>query len=119
VYLAAGDAGWMSPPLRIARSARDRRRGVRRHPSGGGLVFRGCGAHGFGMAASVAVVGIDVTGGVICRRVLDRRRLVFIRRAVWLLELPTAWPLPDNGETLAWCRATAGRHQLLPPRGGS
>jgi hypothetical protein len=91
--------------MAIALSARDRWHGMRRHGSHGGLVFRGSGAHGYGLTTALTVVGIDAAGRVISCRLLNPRGRLRIQRAVWLVELPVAWPRPQPGTTLMWRRA--------------
>jgi hypothetical protein len=57
--------------------------------------------HGFGLAHPVAYVALDGDGVVIRSGTLRPRRVVFVRRAVWMAEYPLGVPAPRAGATTA------------------
>jgi hypothetical protein len=93
-------AGWRSGPLLVARTHRERFRGLRPRPRGRGLLLAGRSVHGRGMREGLRVVSLDAAGRV--RRVaLLRPRGVFVDRgARWILELPLESGAPAEGTAL-------------------
>lgn len=93
-------AGWRSGPLLVARTRRERWRGLRPRPRGRGLLLAGRSVHGFGMEESLQVISLDAAGWV--RRVTEMRpRGIFVdRRARWILELPLESGAPAEGTAL-------------------
>ncbi len=108
-------AGWRSGPLLVARTRRERWRGLRPRARGRGLLLAGRSVHGWGMREGLRVVSLDAAGRV--RRVaLLRPRAVFVDRgARWIIELPAARPAPPVGLRLAARRpAHIAAFDLLP-----
>lgn len=56
--------------------------------------------HGFHLATELAVVAIDRAGQVLAVRRLRPWRLIRVRKASWMLELPPRHPLPRVGDRL-------------------
>ena len=95
---------WSSPPVLIARSFRQRKKGLRPTADGVGMLLRGRSVHGFGMAEPLLSIGLDRERRVVGFRVLLPHRIVLIRRAKEILELPIG-PLPPlEGVVLTWER---------------
>lgn len=93
-------AGWASPPLRLARTWRDRLIGLRPRPGPFGLVLRTGSVHGFGLRTPVAYIAVSDDGVVVrCGRLMPRR-LVTCRRAMFIIELPGSLALPELGSVL-------------------
>ena len=91
VVLVSGT--WASPLVLIADSRRARRRGLRPKSQGRAILLGGSTVHGFGMQESLWAVGIDDAGRVTEVRLLRPRRIVRLRGAHSVLELP-AWGAP-------------------------
>ena len=95
VRLRSGD--WTSPPLRIATTRRQRRRGLTPVPGPCGLLLQTRSVHGFGLMSPVAYLTIE-GGGVVGRvGTLCPGRIVMSRRARWFAEIPAGSPLPELG----------------------
>ncbi len=90
-------AGWTSPPLLIAVTRRQRRRGVAPVPGPFGLLLRTRCIHGFGLRSPLECVAIDHRGVVRWSGRLLPRRLVASRRAGWFAEFPAGSSLPEPG----------------------
>jgi hypothetical protein len=93
-------AGWRSGPLLVARSRRQRRRGLRPRPAGRGLLLAARSVHGFGMREPLGVVSLGPDGAVRRTGVLFPARLFGDRGAGWIIELPPGRPLPPQGIVL-------------------
>lgn len=93
-------AGWRSGPLLLARTHRERWRGVRPGARGRGLLLAGRSVHGWGMREPLLVLSLDSTGRV--RRVaLLRPRAVFVDLgASWIIELPVGSGAPVEATIL-------------------
>ena len=72
--------------------------------------------HGFWLTGPLWTVGIAQDGTVFEVGLLPRRRLVWLRRAAWILELPLDSALPQPGERLTF-QVTAG--EAVPHAGTS
>jgi hypothetical protein len=64
------------------------------------MLLRAKSVHGFGMDHPLAVVGLDADLTVVASTVLQPRRVVRIREAVWILEVAPSNPLPPTGARL-------------------
>jgi len=104
VVLAAGT--WRSPPVAVATTAAERRRGLRPRAEGRGLLLRGRVVHGFGMKENVLVVAVLPGGVVGSASVLCPRHLLVVDTGRWVLELPADHPRPPPGARLTgvWLR---------------
>lgn len=98
--------GWRSGPLLVARSRRQRRRGLRPRPAGRGLLLRARSVHSFGMHEALGLVSLDGAGRVRRVGVLSPGGLFWDQGACWVIELPLSRPPPPVGVTL---RLLAGR----------
>lgn len=72
----------------LAATPAQRWRGIGAVPPGVGVLLAGRSVHGFGLDRPLRVVGLDPRGTVVAVRRLNPRRIVFVARAVYLLELP-------------------------------
>jgi hypothetical protein len=70
------------------------------------VILRCRSIHTFGMHAPIGVVALDASGKVIGTVVVPPRRVVGIRRARWIIEVP-AGRLPAVGEPALLRRAGA------------
>lgn len=59
--------------------------------------------HGFWIRRPLIVVGVDEALRVLAVRRLRRRRIVWIKGARWILELPDGNPNPQPGDRLTLC----------------
>ena len=108
----SGDAMWLVEssdgswglPVRIALDRRSRIRGLRPEANAGGLVLRTRSVHGFGMRRSLGVLALDDQGRVHAATRLRPRRIVTIRAARWIVELPADHPPPERGAELVLLR---------------
>ena len=90
-------AGWCSGPLLVARSRRQRWRGLRPRPAGRGVLLRARSVHGLGMGEAVGVVSLNDAGRVRRVAVLNPGGLFWDRGACWVIELPLCRPPPPVG----------------------
>ena len=82
-------------PVREARGFWGRWRGLRHSPDGAALLLRAGSVHGFGMDRPILVVGLDRRFTVVGVSKLVPNRIVRMRGARWIVELPeTATPPP-------------------------
>lgn len=95
VQLRAED--WAPPPARMAIGLRARWRGALPTPGPLGLILGTRSIHGFGLAHPVAFVALDGDGVVVRAGVLRPRRIVLVRRAVWMTEYPLGVSVPPVG----------------------
>lgn len=84
--------GWAARRIRLARSFRERWRGIELVP-GSGLLLETRSVHGFGMRVPVRAVAITPGMRVSAVRWLLPGRVLFFPRARFVLELP-AWQSP-------------------------
>jgi hypothetical protein len=92
VVLEAGE--WSSGPLLIARTARQRRRGVRPAVGPFGAMLATRSIHGWGLGAPLRWLGLDRSGTVVAVGVLHPRRLIQAPQPVrWIVETPE-WITP-------------------------
>ena len=89
--------GWQMSGF-LARTFLDRLLGLRRAPPGSALMMRARSVHGFGMRHSIPVVGLDAEMRVVSTRTLRPNRVVVVRSARILIELPSSQPLPRIGD---------------------
>lgn len=104
--LMADEGGWTSPPTLLAETRRDRRRGLR-PAAPHGIIIETRSVHGFGMCHDLTVLGLDGAGVIVDVRTLRPRRIVSMRDATWIVELPPGSPTP-----LAGVRLQAFRRKL-------
>lgn len=95
---------WRHAPVIVARGFFGRWTGLRRLDEEVGLLIRTRSVHGFGMSRRLTVIGLDPEGRVVAVRALDPRRVVTIRAATWMLEIPTETGAPDVGDLLRLAR---------------
>ena len=93
-------SGWVSGPVVVADSFWKRFKGLIGRPDHG-LLLRGCSVHGLGMRHALEVVGLTDALEVIGVRHLKPMRVVTIRGATWLLELPSGTHTPEMESTIA------------------
>lgn len=85
----------------VARTFRERWRGLRGSPPDAALLLRARSVHGFGMERPLLVVGLDDTMTVIGAKELAPRRVVTFLRGRWVLELPKGSRPPERGTRLS------------------
>lgn len=95
--LALEAPSWRSPPMRIADTLWCRWKGLRPESNGMGLILRGRSVHGWGMREPLGVLALDANGVVVGRATLRPRRFLRLPGGVWMVELPSCWPLPVVG----------------------
>ena len=88
-------------PVIKADTFRLRRRGLSPRPNGRRMLFEANSVHGFGMREAVWAVGLTRDGEVIEVSRLEPRRLVWLRGAHWILELPIDEEPPRPGQRMA------------------
>jgi hypothetical protein len=64
------------------------------------MMFRASSVHGFGMRSDLLVVGLDDRFTVISVLVLRPRRVIWLRGARWILEMPPKAAPPPVGSRL-------------------
>jgi hypothetical protein len=97
----AGPNGQRWNDVEVASTFRSRLRGLigrDAHP----LLIRTCTVHGFWLRAPIRIVGIGRDGIVVGVRLLGRRRVAWLRRARWILELPAELDWPREGARLTF-----------------
>ena len=92
---------WGRGNVVVARSLRLRRKGLTPRAADRSILIRGSAVHSFGMREPISIIGIDETGKIVARRILQPHRLARLRGAVWILELPVQERLPALGATVA------------------
>lgn len=80
-----------------ATSFLDRLLGLRSPASRPSLVIQASSVHTFGMKTPIAVVGLDARMRVIGARQVPPGRVVWFRRARYMLEMPFGASLPESG----------------------
>ena len=68
------------------------------------MLITGRSVHGFGMREPLLAIGLDDRTKVVGFRVLFPRRVVWIRGATRILELPVEARPPPHGAVLTWDR---------------
>jgi uncharacterized membrane protein (UPF0127 family) len=96
--------GWESGPVLVAHTFADRLKGLRHSSDDYGMLIKGPSVHGFGMKEPLLVIGLGERSTVVGYRTLFPRRVVWIRRAVEILELPVGLQPPSAGAVLTWER---------------
>ena len=94
--------GWESGPVLVAHTFVERFTGLRTSDADQGMLIRRRSVHGFGMRKTLLVIGLDRERRVVGFRVLCPRRVVWIRRARAILELPIDGEPPPAGAVLTW-----------------
>lgn len=95
----AGPRGYHIESVRLASGILGRGRGLIGSRPTPLLIPTGS-VHGFHLAAELAVVAIDRAGQVLAVRRLRPWRMIRVRRARWMLELPSRYPVPRVGDRL-------------------
>ncbi|MGI8517601.1 MAG: hypothetical protein ACR2ME_04570 [Acidimicrobiia bacterium] len=101
--MLAGD-GWSSGPVREAVGFLDRWRGLWPNPKDCGLLLKTSSVHSFGMNCDLWVCGLRGMRVVAVRR-LRPGRIVWLRGADAILELPIDFEPPPVGLHLSWLDA--------------
>ncbi|HUP18229.1 MAG TPA: hypothetical protein VM848_19545 [Acidimicrobiia bacterium] len=96
--------GWESGPVLVAQTFAERLKGLRYRSDGQSMLIRGMSVHGFAMREPLLAVGLDRGQRVVGFRVLYPRRVIWIRRAAQILELPIDEEPPPDGAVLTWER---------------
>lgn len=86
-------------PVRVARRFFERWRGLRRS-SESALVLPGSSVHGFGMKRPLTLVALDRDLTVLRTGRLEPNRVVWMRGARWIVELPDGTTPPSVGTRL-------------------
>lgn len=95
----AGPRGYHIERVRVASGVLGRGRGlIGSRPSP--LLIPTDSVHGFHLATDLAVIAIDRAGQVLAVRRLRPWRMIRVRKARWMLELPLGHPLPRVGDRL-------------------
>lgn len=89
----------LAEPIRASRATSflDRLLGLRSSGSRPSLFMRASSVHTFGMKTPIAVVGLDAGLRVIGAREVSPGRVVWFRRARYVLEMPSGTSLPASG----------------------
>jgi len=98
VRLAA--AGWRSGPLALAETRVERLLGIRGLDPGVGLLLRTRSVHSIGLALPLLIMAVDLSGRVVCGKMLAPHRVVFVAEAAWIAELPSDAFCPEVGTRL-------------------
>lgn len=94
--------GWASGPVLIARTFRERMKGLIPATAGHGMLIRGRSVHGLGMREPLLAIGLDRERRVVGVRTLLPRHVVLIRSARHIMELPIGTLPPPRGVVLTW-----------------
>jgi len=94
--------GWSSPTVLVAGTFLERLQGLRYRSEGYGMLIRGGSVHGFGMRKPLLAIGLDGRRRVVGFRILHPRRVVWIRGAREVVELPIGPLPPPPGVVLTW-----------------
>ncbi len=86
--------GWLSPPLRLATTRWERRRGLAPCPGPFGILMRTRSIHGFGLRSAIEFVALDMAGVVTRSGILRPGRVAYCGGASWIAELPAGCPRP-------------------------
>ncbi|MGQ0850104.1 MAG: hypothetical protein ACT4OP_13535 [Actinomycetota bacterium] len=95
---------WWSGPVEVASRFYDRWRGLRPAGNGRRLLLSGNSVHGVGMREPLLIVGLDRQSRIL--RIVELRpgKVIWIRGASQILELPIWVPPPPIGSVLTWSR---------------
>jgi hypothetical protein len=93
---------WSSGPVAVARSFRQRRKGLAPRPQSCGLLLSGRSVHTFTMTVPLLVVALDAGGQVLSHRVMPPRRIFTMWQARHMLELDHRHHPPPVGVVLTW-----------------
>ena len=105
-----GPDGWRWNDVEVASRRRSRLRGlIGRAPRP--LLIQTCTVHGFWLRSPIRIVGIGPDGVVVDVRLLERRRVAWMRGARWILELPVELAWPREGARLTF-RAGGGEPDI-------
>ena len=95
--LILSSGAWRSSPVRIVTRRAARRWGLLPAPGPLGLLLRARSIHSFGMRTPLGWVAFDGAGTVLAAGVLRPGRIVWVRRAAFILEQPAHLGLPLPG----------------------
>jgi hypothetical protein len=96
--------GWESGPVLVAQRYAERLKGLRASDADRGMLIKGQSVHGFGMRAPLLAIGLDGRRRVVGFRILHPYRVVWIRGAREIVELPIGPLPPPPGVVLTWER---------------
>ncbi len=96
--------GWSSGLVWVASTFLERLKGLQHRGDNYGMLIKGPSVHGFGMREPLLAIGLDERRTVVGYRILVPRRVVWIRRAAEMLELPVGRQPPPAGAVLTWER---------------
>jgi hypothetical protein len=94
-------AGWRSGPVLRAHAFWERLRGLIARPPDTAMLIRTRSVHGLGMTRPCRILALDARCRVLAVSVLRPGRMVSVRGASWMLELPMSIPPPPIGAVLA------------------
>ncbi|HSJ33598.1 MAG TPA: hypothetical protein VLB85_00890 [Acidimicrobiia bacterium] len=94
-----GPRGWHITDVRVASTGPGRLRGLIGHPLFP-LLLATSSVHGFHLSTELTVVALDRAGVVLTVRRLRPWRVIRVRGASWMLELPRRVPGPRVGDRL-------------------
>ncbi len=89
--------GWTSPPLLVATSRRQRKRGLSPIAHGRGCLIRTHSVHTIGMREWLWLVPLHSSGRVLGRELVGPWRLFIYPEASWIMELPAETSPPPVG----------------------
>lgn len=87
-------------PVPVVRRFPQRWRGLRGSPEGSSLALPVSSVHGFGMDRELVVVGLDADLRVVASTRLRPNRILWLRGARWIVELPADATPPPVGTRL-------------------
>ncbi len=93
--------GWRSGSIMRPQSFWQRWRGLRPEAGGRSMLFVTRSVHGFGMRHRLRLVALDADLVVLTVTILEPNRVVWFRRAAFVLETPLDDPGPSLGEKLS------------------
>ena len=96
--------GWASGPVLAAHTFAERLKGLRASDADRGMLIKGQSVHGFGIREPLLAIGLDGRRRVVGFRVLFPHRVVWIRGAREIVELPIGPLPPPPGVVLTWER---------------
>ena len=99
--------GWLSPPLRLAGTRSERRRGLAPCPGPFGILMKTRSIHGFRLQSAIEFVALDMFGVVTRSGILRPGGVAYCRGASWIAELPAGSPRPSVDSVVSADRLVA------------
>ena len=90
-------SSWRSGPVKTASTFYERWKGLRGAESGTSILIETSTVHSFGLSEPFTAVGISYDMRVIGSRTVGPRRVVLMRGAKWILEIPANAEVPADG----------------------